>query len=383
MVRKKSNEGEGTTKSSLLSWASSINNSKGQGSILRGSECKIDPPRMPIGVFSLDYITGGGLPVWGTTCFWGPESSGKTTLICHFVGTSQKMCWSCFKPASFCECSTSPLLMDTYWGDAEGTLDRKWAELVGMDPERYLLGLADYAEQHIDFLDSALTSDDCGVVVLDSLASLTPAAEMEAVSENQFIGLQARIITRAVRKLKQRLITERKREKPCLVVFTNQLRIKIGQVFGNPETMSGGQALKHEFSLLLKCNQKNLKKEGYDKRYISSDRSDSKDKASRHTTSIAKSKIDHLAYVCEYLRVNTDMTDEGGLRAGDVDDYNTLVSYARKYHIISEESSGYSLMGQNFKTLKALKDFLIDSEPSYRIAISQEIVRKAKHEKKM
>lgn len=259
------------------------------------------------------------------------NSGAKTTLAINTVKTSQSICFRCFKHKDRCICSKSPLLMRSVWGDSEGTLDRTWASAIGADPEKYVVVLADYGEQHINIADSALMADDCGLYVMDSLASLVPSAELEAASEDNFIALQARLIGRAVRKLKQRLIKERKNGHPCAILFTNQLRINIKQTFGDPESMSGGKAMMHEFSLLLRCNQNVLKKEGADKKFRDDIRK--KNYATRHIVSVRKFKVLTFAGVCTYVRM---IEDHDGLLAGQVSDFNSMMTQAKEYGIVKK-----------------------------------------------
>jgi len=310
------------------------NTACGEGTMFKGTGLARDPHRIPTGVFPVDFITAGGLPLWGSTCFWGGESGGKTTLAINTVKTAQDLCFTCFRHKSLCTCSKSPLIMRGVWGDVEGTLDRTWASRIGADPEEYVVALADYGEQHINIADSALMADDCGLYVLDSLAALVPSAEMEGSSEENFIALQTRLIGRAIRKLKQRLIKERKNEHPCAILFTNQLRINIMQVFGDPESMTGGKAMMHEFSLLLRCNQKALKKKSSDDKYRDDKRK--KNYAARHIVSVRKFKVLTLAGVCEYIRMVEDFDD---LVAGQVNDFASMMTQAREYGIVRKKGS--------------------------------------------
>lgn len=324
--------GEATSKFTLDRLIESANLQCGPGTCFTGSDLKRDPPRLPTGVFAVDYATGGGLPLWGTTCFWGDESGAKTTLAIHAMRMVELLCWTCFCPHELCQCSGKPLRMRSFWDDVEGTLDREWVNSVGVDPESYVVGLADYGEQYVNIADSALQADDCGLVVVDSLAALVPASEMEESAETNFVALQTRMITRMVRKLKQRLIRERKREHPCAVLFTNQMRKKIGVLFGSPETMSGGHALRHEFSLLLRLVKKALT-EADKKKY--SDPARKKELASRHSFAIRKEKVLTLGGVGEFVIAKEDMKDLG-LRKGMVDDSNTVMTYAKRHGIVKK-----------------------------------------------
>jgi len=223
--------------------------------------------------------------------------------------------------------------MEAVWLDVEGTLDRTWAQCIGADPEKYRVVLADYGEQYANIADNVLRADDCGLVVVDSLAAITPEAEMEKAAEDDFYALQARLIGRMVRKLKQQLIRQRKRGHPCSVILMNQMRSKIGVQFGSPETMAGGHALKHEFSLLMRCVKTALK-DNEKKLYAGKE----KDKAVRHAFSIRKEKVLTLGGTGYYMRLREDMP-EVGLKKGQVADYGTVMTYAKEYGVVAKTSS--------------------------------------------
>jgi len=274
----------------------------------------------------------------------------------------------------FCTCSTKPIEMKAYWGDVEGTLDKEWAEAVGADPAKYVVGLADYGEQHVNIADSALRADDCGLGGVDSLAAMSPAAEMEAAEESKFIGQQPLMITRMVRKLKQRLIRERKRGHPCLVIFTNQRRIKIGQMFGDPETMPGGQGLQHEFSLLLRCVKKALVKTGIDAKYV--DGSRSFDRAHRHSFSVKKRKVLTMSGIGEYVRV-LEKIPELGVKKGMIDDFSTVMTYAKEYQIVEKAGTKWKYFDFSAKKLEDIKNLWKKKWPEY-MRTQREIIERAK-----
>lgn len=354
------------------------NQAYGDKTIIVGSSLKRDPPRLPTSVFAVDFVTAGGLPLWGTTCFWGPEGGGKTTLCISVLRAVQHLCWNCFNWLPYCTCSGSSLLMRSVWADAEGTLDRNWAEANGADPDRYLVALADYGEQYINIMDAALQADDCGLVVLDSLANLVPSAEFDAPAEDQFYAVQARLISRCVRKVKQRLIRERKREHPVTVLFTNQMRAKMGDKY-NPETMPGGFAMKHEFSLLLRCVKKALKREGADKKFIDEKRK--MDVGNRFSFAIRKAKVLTLAGVGEYLRIKEDMPDFD-LQRGMIDDFNTVWAYAKEFKVVEKVSKGYavSLHGfddEVFPKVENLKSYWKENFQPY-VQVQKAIIHRAK-----
>ena len=221
-----------TAPATMQGMMESINQNYGVNTITSGVDMLGTIPRIPFGVFVADFNSGGGCPVHGTTCAWGKESSGKSTLGINLAIVCNLLCWRCFRMVNFCECSEPSIRQTAYIGDIEGTMDKEWASAIGLPPDSYYHGLADYGEQHINIADYALRADDCGLVVADSLAQLIPESEMNAPLEDKFIGQQALLITRMVRKLKQRLIRERKRGHPCIIFFVNQLRMKIGVTYG-------------------------------------------------------------------------------------------------------------------------------------------------------
>ena len=346
----------------------------GPGTCVTGKEMKRDPPRMPFGIFAVDYATAGGSPIWGTTCLWGPNSAGKTSLALNAAAVAGDLCWRCFRPHELCTCSENPLRMRTFWADVEGCLRRDWAEAIGVDPARYVQALADYGEQYVNLCVSALQADDCGLVVVDSLAALTPAAEMEAASEDDFMALQPRMIGRAVRVMKQHLIRQGKRGHPCTVIFINQMRYKIGQMFGDKETMTGGEAMKHEFSLLLRCGKRAFG-ESDKKKYIIG--STKHEVASRHSFTVRKAKVLTLAGTGEYVRIKETLP-ELGLKKGSVDDLAVMMTYARKAGIVSQgKGKKWNYFDHTAKRLDDIKNLWMAS-PKERLRTSYEIIKRAK-----
>ncbi len=374
---KKADEKDVSQKVTLAQIACQMNKQCGVGTMSTGRQLVVDPPRVPMGVFAVDFATGGGLPLWATTCLWGPEGGGKSTLGINAMVTAQSLCWKCFLLREHCTCKGGPKLMDSSWLDVEGTFDRAWAEAIGVHPDRYVLTLADYGEQYANVAESVLRADDCGLVVIDSLASLVPSAEMDAAAEDQFMAKQAQLIGRMVRRLKQRLIRERKREHPCCVLFVNQMRKKLGVMFGDPETMSGGHGMLHEFSLLLRTVKKSLNKKGGDAKYVDAKRG--KNIADRFSFSIRKHKVQTLAGIGEYVRMSED-SEELGLKKGQVDDFNTLMSYAKIYGVVTKDETkagGWRYFQIKSDSLDKIKQ-LWRRSLAEKIRAQSEIVKRAK-----
>ena len=207
-----------------------IEKSCGKGSIMRMDEKeKVRVDAVPTGAINLDAAIGvGGIPRGRVTEIYGPESSGKTTLCLHVVANAQKM----GGVAAFI--------------DAEHALDTEYARKLGVDVESLLISQPDTGEQALEICEILVRSGAVDIVVVDSVAALVPKAEIEVDMGDSHGGLQARLMSQALRKLTGAISRSR-----TIVIFINQLREKIGVMFGNPETTTGGKALKFYASLRL------------------------------------------------------------------------------------------------------------------------------------
>jgi recombination protein RecA len=210
---------------------SQIEKSFGKGAIMRlgadGVKVKVDA--IPTGAINLDAAIGvGGIPRGRVTEIYGPESSGKTTLCLHVVANAQKAGGT----AAFI--------------DAEHALDTDYAAKLGVDVDKLLVSQPDTGEQAMEICEILVRSGAVDVIVIDSVAALVPKAEIEGEMGESHMGLQARLMSQALRKLTGAIARSN-----CSVVFINQLREKIGVMFGNPETTTGGKALKFYASLRL------------------------------------------------------------------------------------------------------------------------------------
>jgi recombination protein RecA len=207
-----------------------IEKSCGKGSIMRlGAEQRVRIDCIPTGAINLDAAIGiGGIPRGRVTEIYGPESSGKTTLCLHIVANAQRA----GGVAAFV--------------DAEHALDTEYARKLGVDVENLLISQPDTGEQALEIADILVRSGAVDVVIIDSVAALVPKAEIEGEMGDSHMGLQARLMSQALRKLTGAIARSK-----TSVIFINQLREKIGVMFGNPETTTGGKALKFYASLRL------------------------------------------------------------------------------------------------------------------------------------
>ena len=203
----------------------------GKGSVmfLGKEESRTDIEAVSTGSLSLDMALGiGGLPRGRVVEIYGPESSGKTTLALHVIAEMQKL-------------GGTPAFID-----AEHALDPAYAKRLGVDTDDLLISQPDTGEQALEITDMLVRSGGVDIVVIDSVAALTPKAEIEGEMGSSHMGLQARLMSQALRKL-----TSNIKKTNTMVIFINQLRMKIGVMFGNPETTTGGNALKFYASVRL------------------------------------------------------------------------------------------------------------------------------------
>lgn len=218
-----------------------IEKSYGKGTIMRmGDDAVVDVSTIPSGSLSLDIALGvGGYPKGRVVEIFGPESSGKTTLAIHAIAESQK------------EGGIAAFI------DAEHAFDRFYAEKLGVDIENLLVSQPDNGEQALEIADHLIRSGAIDIVVIDSVAALTPKAEIEGEMGDSKMGLQARLMSQALRKLTSSI----SKTNTC-VIFINQLRDKIGVMFGNPETTTGGNALKFYASVRIDVRRIGQLKDG-------------------------------------------------------------------------------------------------------------------------
>ncbi|MFY8161656.1 MAG: recombinase RecA [Candidatus Kapaibacteriota bacterium] len=295
-----------------------IEKAHGKGSIMKLSDKSLENVEfVPTGCMSLDAAIGiGGVPRGRIIEIFGPESSGKTTICLHILAEAQKTGGLCA------------------FVDTEHALDINYAQRLGVDINNLLLSQPEYGEQALEIVETLVRSGGIDVVVVDSVAALTPRAEIEGEMGDSQMGSQARLMSQAMRKLNAAIGKSK-----TTVIFTNQLRSKIGVVYGNPETTTGGNALKFFASVRIDIRRKEVIKDGND--II----------GNRVKCKIVKNKV-----APPFKEVEFDiMYNEGISKIGD------MIDVATEHGIIQKSGSWYGFDGERVQGREGLKKLLVES----------------------
>ncbi len=290
----------------------------GQGSIMKlGEGMQVAVETISTGSFSLDLALGGGLPKGRIVEIYGPESSGKTTLALHAVAEVQKNGGL----AAFI--------------DAEHAVDPEYASKIGVNLDDLLISQPDTGEQALEICETLVRSNAVDIIVVDSVAALTPRAEIEGEMGDSHMGLQARLMSQALRKLTGVIAKSN-----TTVVFINQLRMKIGVMFGNPEVTAGGNALKYYSSVRLDIRRTEQIKDG-------------ENIIGNHVkVKVVKNKVAAPFKIAEF----DIMYNEGISRAGD------MIDLAVKHGLVQKAGAWFSYKDEKIgQGREAAKQFLADN----------------------
>ena len=319
------------TKEKLLQDAlGQIEKQFGEGSIMRlGDNTSMEIETISTGSIALDIALGvGGLPKGRVCEIYGPESSGKTTLALHVVAEAQKLGGSCA------------------FIDAEHALDPIYAEAIGCDVDNLLVSQPDTGEQALTITNKLIESGAVDVIVVDSVAALTPAKEIEGEMGDSFVGLHARLMSQAMRKIVANLNNSK-----TILIMINQIREKIGVMFGSPETTTGGRALKFYSSVRL------------DIRRIETLKADGEASGNKTRVKVVKNKV-----APPFRQAEFEITyGEGISRTGDIVDIGAQLG------IIDKKGAWYAYNGENIGQGRLNTKIFLDDNTDVREEIASKI----------
>ncbi len=338
VVPRQARDGAGAPENKHVSLAiKEIQEKYGDGSIMKlGDARKVDVDVIPTGSISLDIATGvGGMPRGRVVEVYGPESSGKTTLALHLVSEVQKMGGV------------------AAYVDAEHALDPEYAKKIGVKIEDLLISQPDNGEQALEIVETLVKSGGIALVVVDSVAALTPRAEIEGEMDQQHVGLQARLMSHALRKL-----TGVVSKTNTCVLFINQIRQKIGIMFGNPETTTGGLALKFYSSMRVEIRRSAQIQSG------------EKIVGNRVKVKIVKNKVAAPFRTCEF-----DILYNEGISS-----HADVIMAGIQFGVVEKQGSWYSYAGEKLgQGMEGARNLLkenpkIENEIRHKIRLASAIV---------
>jgi recombination protein RecA len=317
---------------------SQIEKNYGKGSIMKmGQNSKMTVETIPTGSISLDLALGGGIPKGRIVEVYGPESSGKTTLTLHAIAEVQKMGGQ----AAFI--------------DAEHALDPEYAKKIGINLDDLLVSQPDSGEQALEIVETLVRSNAVDLIVVDSVAALTPRAEIEGEMGDSHMGLQARLMSQALRKL-----TGAVSKSNVTIIFINQIRMKIGIMFGNPETTTGGNALKFYSSVRMEIRSAGK---------IEGNTADGKELVgNRVKVKVVKNKVAPPFRIAEFdIMFNKGISTEGD-----------ILDLSEKYNITRKSGSFYSYKEENIGQGRENAKTYLRSNPKVMKEIELAVLKQAK-----
>ena len=287
--------------------------------------------RIPTGIFPLDLALGGGIPRRRLTMIAGPNGSNKTNITFKLIRMHQ-MLW----PDKYC-----------IFIDIEGTFDPEWAAQFGIDLDWLHVVRPDFAEQAVDITVDLIRADDVGLIIIDSLGAMISKKEIENSAEIASVGGAALLIPRFCKKITVECSKAEKEGRSPTVVAINQVRTKIGQLYGDPETVSGGNALLHTLTLFIRVYGKPIKDA----------KADTEQPVWRETNfTLKKNKMKVVATTGKFTMA---MLKNGYFDVGDTDDWNTISNYLKDLGFLSKKEGskgGWIMLDKEYPTLDKCRD---------------------------
>lgn len=303
-----------------------------------------DVERLPTGIYPFDFASGGGFPRGKLSIVWGRESTGKTNLLLKAIAQNQIL---------------EPDKRNVFI-DVEHSYDKKWAALLGVDNDKLVLFKPDYGEQAVDIIQAAMQADDVGVIGIDSIAALIPTNEMDSTAEKVQVGGNALLVSKLMKKSVLELSKASRRGSWPTIIAINQYRLKIGVMFGNPETQPGGNALKHTSGLTIHLRGKDI---------IDSSIDDKRPSFKEMKGKIEKFKVPILYQNFEFM---FPVITKGGLKIGEVDSWKTVNNQLRDLGWMYKHKGKVICLDAEFDTFKAVREYF-KLDPEVYIQVQEKI----------
>ena len=331
----------------------------GKGALGRASEQVIlKIPRIPTEIFPLDYALGGGFPAGRVSIVYGPKSSSKTTTLLKAVACSQHLCANCWtgvgtnEEDGTCHCGDYKDSVSAFL-DVEGTFDHGWAKDNGVDLSRMLYSNPEFGEECLDIAEALVRSGECDILIIDSLAFLTPIKEIEESVSKDFMGKQPLMIGKGTRKLAMALNSQRNEHGWAPTIFcTNQIRMKLGLLFGNPETTPGGMAPGFAASVELRTQGGKYKMDEATKKPISVEMK----------FRVEKNKTAGARMEAEYDLI---LSDTDTKKKGDVADEAFVLDMAQKIGLLERKGNQWHCLGRT-ETAKSKIGLALIQDKAFR-----------------
>jgi len=298
--------------------------------------------RIPTGLFEFDLAIGGGVPRGRISIFWGEESSGKTTTALKVIATHQRN-----HPEESC-----------VFIDVENSYDEIWGKKMGVDNKKLIYVLPDTAEQVVDIVQEFLAAEDIGVIVIDSIAAMISNNEEQSSADKAVVGGTGLVVGKLYRKSTLGLSKAKREGRFPTLIAINQVRQKIGVMYGDPSVMSGGNAFKFASSLTVKLRGKNLVDPKIDGKLASF----------KHIIgTVQKWKVPITSQNLEYFMATVNNEDYG-LEIGKVEDYKSVEKHLEEIGVLGKTENGkaWHLFETEFKTKGAIKKYLKENEDEYK-----------------
>lgn len=339
-------------KGELAETLKSIQKRYGEDTVKKAREVH-QPPRISTGIFTLDFALLGGIPESRISMGLGRRSAGKSTVANLIIGNAQRK-----YP------DQTPVILDI-----EGTFDPVWAEKLGVDVDSLPVVPCESGEMAVDAGDAIVSSLDTSLLVVDSIAALTPMKEIDSSAEDALVGIQARLVGNFIRRVNAALIKERRRGHHVTILFLNQYRSAIGkfQSFGEPLSIPGGKAL--EYCTTTQIIIKNKEVKGKDENGLDT-MSDNE-----HSFTVEKNKLNNGPRTGEFVLVRED---RDGLLEGAVDDSETLLSYAKKFSMVSGAGQNQRIeFGDHSYSFRKISEAvqMLRDDPEIKWELRNEVIR--------